>query len=55
MKKQAVKYKDTWLMPGSKAWGLYMDDNLPALDKHLKQLDQNERELLKRYEKAVPN
>lgn len=50
--KNAVLYKNVWLARNSLAWELYMNENYPALDKHLKQLDTNERELLKRYEKV---
>lgn len=50
--KNAVLYKGVWLMRNSHAWELYMSGNMSALDKHLKQLDTNERELLKRYEKV---
>lgn len=46
------EYKGLWLMRGSTAYELYAAGELVSLDKHLRQLDQNERELLKRYEKV---
>lgn len=50
--KNAVLYKGVWLAKTSMAYALYDAKSFEALDKHLKQLDQNERELLKRYEKV---
>ena len=50
--KNAVKYKDMLLARNSLAYQLYEKGELQALDKHLKQLELNERELLKRYEKV---
>lgn len=50
--KNAVLYKGVWLAKTSMAYALYDSKRFEALDKHLKQLDQNERELLKRYEKV---
>lgn len=51
--KNAVFYKNAWLMKNSKAYELYQAGEYEKLDKHLKQLDLNERELLKKY--AVSN
>ena len=53
--KNAVLYKGIWLCKGSHSKALHDEGKLEALDKHLKQLDQNERELIKRYEKPVSN
>lgn len=50
--KNAVFYKNTWLMPNSEAYLLYHSKDAEArkkLDRHLKELDANQRELLKRY------
>ena len=50
MYRDAVRYKDgSWLAPGSRAFELYHSKDPKArqeLDKHLKQLDANERTLL---------
>jgi hypothetical protein len=43
------KYKTWELAKNSKAYELYMAKDLKALDKHLKQLEQNEKALLERY------
>lgn len=37
--RNAVFYKGTWLMKGSKAYELYQLGEFSALDKHLKELD----------------
>lgn len=47
--KNYVKYKDWLLAKKSEAYELYASGELQKLDKHLKQLETNERELLKRY------
>ncbi|UPW35825.1 hypothetical protein QE320_gp023 [Pseudomonas phage EM] len=41
----AVKYKGTWLAPGSIAMELYLDKKLDKLDKHLSELDKAFRKL----------
>lgn len=45
MYRNAVKYKDTWLAPGSYAKQLYDEKKYAALDKHLKELDDAFRKL----------
>lgn len=45
MYREAVKYKDTWLAPGSEAMRLYQLKAFHALDKHLKELDAAYRKL----------
>lgn len=52
--RNAVKYKDTWLMKNSKAYEYWERGELSLLDSHLKQLDKDEKELLKRYEAKSP-
>lgn len=51
--KNAVWYKNTWLMPNSEAYTLYhlKEDNRKKLDKHLKELDAKQKELATRYDK----
>lgn len=50
-----VEYKGVMLAPNSQAYELYQEakkkGDYKALDKHMKQLEQNERDLIKRYEK----
>lgn len=51
----AVFYRNTWLMPNSEAYALYHSKEEKArskLDKHLKDLDAKQKELLQRYDKA---
>lgn len=45
MYRNAVKYKDIWLAPGSHAKQLYDEKKFAALDKHLKELDIAYRKL----------
>lgn len=45
MYRDAVKYKDTWLAPGSEAMELFKAKKFAALDKHLKGLDEAYRKL----------
>lgn len=40
MYRNAVKYKDTWLAPGSEAMVLYQAKKWKELDKHLAALDK---------------
>jgi hypothetical protein len=52
--KGAVFYKNTWLLPNSEAYQLYHSKDEKArqkLDKHLKDLDVKQKELLQRYAK----
>lgn len=48
---KVVKYKEWSLARNSKAYELYETKDFKALDKHLKQLDKNNEELVKRYTK----
>ncbi|WBW49005.1 DUF1776 domain-containing protein [Pseudomonas phage vB_PaeS_B8] len=41
----AIKYKGTWLAPGSEAFQLYQDKKLDKLDKHLTKLDKEFKKL----------
>lgn len=50
---KAVKYRDTYLAPGSDAMELFEKKNFKALDQHLKQLDENEKALLGRYKRKT--
>lgn len=52
--RNAVKYKDSWLMKNSKAYEYWERGEFTLLDWHLKQLDKNEKELLKRYDSKSP-
>ncbi len=45
-----TKYKKYILAKTSQAYALHEAGEFEKLDKHLKQLELNERELLKRYE-----
>lgn len=45
MYRDAVKYKDTWLAPGSEAMELFKAKKFELLDKHLKALDEAFRKL----------
>lgn len=45
-----VEYKGTWLARNSEAYQIWESKDFKKLDKHLKQLQQNHVELLKRYE-----
>jgi uridine kinase len=45
------KYKEYELARNSKAYELYMAKEFKLLDKHLKELEQNEKALLARYSK----
>ena len=49
MVKGAVFYRGSWLAPGSLALELHANRKFPELDKHLKELDQKERDLIARY------
>ena len=48
---KAVKYRDTYLAPGSDALALYEKKEFKMLDQHLKLLDANEKALLGRYKR----
>jgi len=45
MYRNAIKYKNTWLAPGSYAKQLHDEKKFEALDKHLKELDVAFRKL----------
>ena len=50
---KAVDYHGILLMPGSEAYGLYHSKEKDApkkLEKHMKELEQKNKELIKRYE-----
>lgn len=50
---KAVEYYGTLLMPGSEAYELYHskdEDARKKLDKHMKEVAQRAKELIKRYE-----
>lgn len=44
MHRNAVWYKTTWIAPGSKAFELFQAQDFQALDKHLKEVDNLERQ-----------
>lgn len=46
-----VKYRDTYLARNSEAYEMWERKDFKALDKHLKNLEQKERDLIARYEK----
>lgn len=45
MYRNAVKYKDIWLAPGSYSKQLFDEKKFAELDKHLKELDAAYRKL----------
>ncbi len=45
MHKKAVKYKDCWLDPNSRAYELLRDKKLKELDRHMKEVDEKDRAL----------
>ena len=45
MYKNAIKYKDEWIAPGSYAMQLYQEKKWQALDKHLAELDKAYKKL----------
>ena len=45
MYRNAVKYKDTWLAPGSEAMEMYQAKQFKKLDEHLAALDKAKRKL----------
>lgn len=50
---KAIDYHGVLLMPGSYAYDLYHSkekDHLKQLDKHMKELEQKNKDLIKRYE-----
>lgn len=50
---KGIDYHGVLLMPGSEAYELYHSkekDNLKKLDKHMKELEQKNKDLIKRYE-----
>lgn len=47
--KNYVKYKNVWLHKNSYAYHLHKEGEFEKLDKHMKQLDLNEKQLLERY------
>lgn len=46
---KAVKYRDTYLAPGSDAYLLHQERKFKELDQHLKQLDLAAKSLEGRY------
>lgn len=42
---KAVKYKDDYLAPGSRAYELYHDKKFKELDVHLREVERNYRKL----------
>ena len=46
MYNSAVKYRDTWLAPASKGLVMFQDKKFKELDKHLKELNQKELQLI---------
>ena len=44
-----VPYKNTWLARNSDAYDMWERKDFQALDKHLKKLDQDAKDLIKRY------
>lgn len=51
---KAVKYRDTWLAPGSDAMKMHEAGQFQALDQHLKQLEKKERALRERCTPKTP-
>lgn len=45
MYRNAAKYKDIWLAPGSYAMELYQAKKMQELDKHLAELDKQWKKL----------
>ena len=53
MYKNAVRYKDRWLAPGSLAHTLHQSRfSTKDLDQHLKEVDRREAELSNRYKQG---
>lgn len=48
-----VKYKGVTLAKNSDAYKMWEDKDFQKLDKHLKELDKNEKALLDRYRKKA--
>lgn len=46
---KGVKYKDNFLAYNSEAYHLWDTKSFKELDRHLKELDQKEQDLLRRY------
>ena len=44
-----VEYKGVWLARNSRAYELWEKKDFKALDKHMKEVDQREKDLLARY------
>lgn len=44
-----VEYKGVWLARNSKAYELWANKDFKELDKHIKEVDRREKELLARY------
>jgi hypothetical protein len=47
--KNAVQYKGQWLAKASDAFEMFEKKEFAQLDKHLKELEQKNRELVQRY------
>jgi len=50
----AVEYKNVWLAKNSTAYELWEKKDFAKLDKHMKELDNKEKELIRRYEPKEP-
>lgn len=48
--RKAPEYKGVLLMPGSVAFELYQEGDFKKLDKHMKELEQKDKDLKERYE-----
>lgn len=46
MYRNAIKYKDLWLAPGSEAFRLHQEKKLKQLDEHLKDVNKRHNKLL---------
>lgn len=51
--KNAVQYKNTWLMKNSMAYQLWEVKDFAKLDKHLKEVDNAHRELLSKCQSKL--
>lgn len=48
--KNAVEYRGMWLAKNSAAYEMHEKKNFKDLDKHLKELETKNKELMQRYE-----
>lgn len=49
MTARGVEYKGILLMPNSTAYDLWIRKEFKLLDRHMKELDQKEKDLMERY------